>query len=472
VLQDGTSGQNLLHLYGRGVHSSPFSREIADTLPAAGSLIKLPAVVSLNTWLTIYNSALFLLTASSILGSVIYAVPLTMVFFSNFATQAAATSEYPAAPATLLILLITICGAVINGRKRAGRVATIAALTAIGIITILAGGLRPELGLAGVLAFIAALAVVVVPEESVAAAQTGIAGYFKSVAEKPAKAIIPFLIFAALTGFAIFLEKMLEPPASWFAGSLNLFNDGLSTVPTHLMSFLSLPLIALAVVGLIHTIRRPLTYLLLPVSAIMLLRLHVSAANIEFNHWLRLFTTDVPAVMLLAVFGLRAFLDIQWPTGFHRLWKSAAGIAVAFSVLIVPATAVNPGQYPKTHQSGNPIRQQNPQIEVNYLLTMIRSYPKCIFTTRVLDHGKFVDMHFGNAVKLTDEPLAGAFDCHIVYRSLDCNFQDGPDCADLFAGTTVIDELNFDSLPYGQVSPYKEKPHKTLIKLGFYQKKK
>jgi uncharacterized membrane protein YoaK (UPF0700 family) len=470
IMQDGTTSQNLRHVYGAGVHSSPFSDQTAVLLTGGDDLLRLPSVVRLNRTLTAVNTTLLYAVAAFMTGSALLPLPLAWVFLNNTNTQWVSASEYPSPALTLLFLLACAAGSVIHRRRDAGRPFLALALATLALTAALAVGYRPEAGLAFVAAILSALMVVFVPQDRIQGFRDRAARWLSGLAARPRDALEPAGIVLVLIAAAIALESLLKPPASWFAGAFNPFNHGFDSIPTFLQQYLAVPTIILAGVGLWVSFRRPLVFLALPLSLLFLMKLHVAASGNEFNHWFRLLSTDTPAVLILAAVGIRAAVDRIDRLNMHRVWKVAAAVVVAASVLLPVRTAGNPGSYqlrPEMRDGG--VRQRNPQVEVAYLLKILKAHPECVFTTTIYDHGSWKTMNFGARLKATEKPVTGPVPCRMAYRSLDCNFEDGPDCSNLIGNATEVDSLEFVNAPYGQTTPYLDKPHRHNIRLGIYR---
>lgn len=469
TLQDGTTHQSLLHLYGSGVHSSPFSQALAGLVRQDGSLVTLRQVAEFNLWLTAFNVAILFLVAAFVLDSLVLALPLAVAFFLAYSTRVSSVSEYPAAPVTAIVLLSVACGAVIARRRQAGPVMAWASVAALVLGSIIATGFRLEMGFAALLSVSSALLVMLVPAARMESAASRLHAWWAGVLQRPVRAVLPVALIVAVSIGGALAAIRLPPPFGWLAGAVNVFDDAWSTVPAFLARFNSVSLILLCVAGFVVAIQKPLKFLMLPLWCLFLLRVHVEGTDDRFNHWMRLFAVDMPAVMLLAAFGLKAIRERWQPAAVHRHLRMLAVAALAWSVLILPAGADNPGRYPfRMGHPGHAGNHTNPQIEVNYLLRMMDRYPDCLFATRVLDHGKFKDVHFSQTLPVTDEPLVGFFDCQLFYRGLDCNFVDGSDCFDMTEDLVELDTLEFNDLPYGQVRPYLGREHKPVIKIGIW----
>jgi len=469
TLQDGTTHQNLLHLYGQGVHSSPFSQALAGLVRDDPVLVTLRHVARFNLWLTAFNVALLFLVAAFVLNSIVLAAPLAAAFFLAYSTRVSSVSEYPAAPVTAILLLSVASAVVIARRNQAGRVMAWVAVAALAVASIIATGFRLEMALAAVLSVASAIISMLVSPARLESAGCKVRDWWAGVLRRPARALLPIGLMVAVSIAAALAATRLPPPLGWISGALNVFDDAWSTVPAFLARFNSVSLILLACAGVAASILKPLRFLMLPFWAIFLMRIHVEGTDDRFNHWMRLFSLDMPAVMIIAVFGLKLIRDRWVPAGVHPHLRALAVAALAWSVLILPAGSDNPGRYPfRMGHPGDAGNHANPQIEVNYLLRMMDRYPDCLFATRVLDHGEFKDVHFSRTLVVTDEPLVGFFDCQLFYRGLDCNFVDGPDCTDITEDMQSLDSLSFDDLPYGQIRPYLGRQHRPVIELGVF----
>ncbi|HNZ04344.1 MAG TPA: hypothetical protein PKK50_09395 [Myxococcota bacterium] len=470
ILQDGTSLQNIQHLYGRGVHDSPLSELAADLLSNDDGLIRLPSVVAANRILNAFNAALFFLVVAAILRSWLFALPFTWVFASSQATLVSSTSEYPTPVLTLLFLLAMLQGFVIARSRQAGRLLTAAGLGGLLAITFLATGFRPEAGVAAAIVLVTALAAALVPIAVIDDVTGFVRGWFGEMLAKPLKATGIVVAFVVLGTIAAVLESRLSSPVSWFAGAVNPFNSGFSDASMYLSTFVPIGVLILALVGFAATILRPLRFLLFPAVTLLLLKLHAAAGGVEFNHWFRLMTTDFPLVMVLAAFGLTALIDRLEKADLHRAWRVAVPLLIAAACLVPPASHRNPGGYETMPGSTTDVhRMRNPRIEVDFLMKVLDQYPECLFVTSAYDHGKWRPAWFGRYQSPTFERPSREYECKMNYLSLDCNFEDGPDCAELTEGADKVMSIDFRSAPYGQCPPYPGMRHRSRITLGVFK---
>lgn len=470
IMQDGTSLQNLLHVHGGGVHSSPFTGQIARLAAPEGDAVRLPSLIRVNRIVSIAACTIFFGITAFLTGSALVATPLSWIFLSNRNMSLVSSSEFPGPGITVLFFLVFLSGYVVFRHRGLGFVRSIPALALMTVSGLIAAGLRPEAGGTILLVLAAAIVMAILPESRINAITEAITRFVRDAAGRPREAAEAIVATLVLCGAAFALERLLQPPASWVAGALNPFNHGFSSIPTFLMLFLPTPVVILAATGLLITVRHPFRWLFLPVIAILLPKLHVAASGTEFNHWFRLFSIDVGLVMLLAAVGLGWAVRIPSKWKAARFWKVAAAAAIASSVLLPIRTAGNPAGYvlrPELKDGG--IRLRNPQIEVNYLIRLQNDHPECLFRTTVFDHGSYRDAWFGKNLKVTMEQPIGWNGCTLFYLPLDCNFRDGPDCGDSLAGLERIDAITFENAPYGQVAPYLDKHHRHTITLGLFR---
>lgn len=470
ILQDGTSLQNIQHVYGRGVHDSPLSELAADLLSHDDGLIRLPSVVAANRVLNALNVALFFLVVSTILSSWVFALPFTWVFASSQAMLVSSTSEYPTPVLTLLFLLAMLNGFVIARHRQTGRLLTATGLGGLLAITFLASGFRPEAGVAAAIVLVTGLASALVPV-AVTDDITGLVrDWFREALAKPLKATLILVVFVVGGTIAAVLESRLSSPISWFAGAVNPFNSGFSDAAMYLSTFVPVGVLILALVGFAATIVRPLRFLLFPAVTLLLLKLHAAAGGVEFNHWFRLITTDFPLVMVLAAFGLAALIDRLERTDIHRAWRVAVPLLIAAACLVPPASHRNPGGYETMPGSTTDVhRTRNPRIEVDFLMKTLDQYPECLFATSVYDHGEWRQAWFGRYQSPTFRRPSREYECEMNYLSLDCNFEDGPDCAELTYGADKVSSIDFRNVPYGQCPPYPGIRHRNRITLGVFK---
>lgn len=276
ILQDGTSLQNIQHVFGRGVHDSPLSELAADLLSDDDGLIRLPSIVAANRVLNALNAALFFLVVATILRSWLFALPFAWVFASSQAMLVSSTSEYPTPVLTLLFLLAMLHGFVIARHRQTGRLITAAGLGGILAITFLASGFRPEAGVAAAIVLVTALAAALVPVGVMDNLTGLVRDWFREVLAKPLKATAILVAFVVVGTIAAVLESRLSSPVSWFAGAVNPFNSGFSDAAMYLSTFVPVGLLILALVGFVATILRPLRFLLFPAVTLLLLKLHAA----------------------------------------------------------------------------------------------------------------------------------------------------------------------------------------------------
>ncbi|HNU68194.1 MAG TPA: hypothetical protein PLC24_02165 [Myxococcota bacterium] len=471
IMQDGTSLQNLKHVHGGGVHSSPFTSQLARLVAPEGDAVRLPSLIRLNRMISIAACTIFFGIAAFITGSALAAIPISWIFLSNRNMSLVSSSEFPGPGITVIFLLVFIAGFAISRLRGRRAFEAIPALALIAVSGMIAAGLRPEAGAAVLVVLAIAALVAVMPPARLHAMGNALSRFAADAARRPREALEALIAALVFFGTAFALERMLSPPASWVAGAFNPLNHGFSSIPTFLMLFLPTPVVLLAGAGLLITARSPVKWLLLPVVAVLLPKLHVAASGTEFNHWFRLFSMDVPLVMLLATVGLGRAIRFTSTWTAHRFWKLAAAAAIASSVLLPIRTAGNPAGYvlrPELRDGG--IRLRNPQIEVNYLIKLQNEHPECLFQTTVFDHGSFKDAWFGKNLKVTlDRPTAWS-GCTMFYLPLDCNFRDGPDCSESIKGLEEVESITFENAPYGQVAPYLDRHHRNTVTLGLYRR--
>lgn len=470
ILQDGTTFSLIRHLFGTGVHSSPFSAALAELLPAATGAIKLPAVIEMNRLLTMANVTLFFIISAAILDSILLALPLAWMMMRNQSVVTAAASEYPAPVITLLILTSVIFGFVIFRRRTYDRIPALISVAGLLVVTALATGFRSEFGIAGILATTCGMISVVVPRGTVESWAGHLKGWFVRGMRNPRSMILPAVLLFLFTVTMAILERVMRTPASWVAQTLNLFNSSGTDVPSFLLRFMPFAVVLLAILGAIITIRQPVVFLAIPLSTAFLLKMHAGAADDQFNHWFRLFTTDMVLVLLLSVIGLSGFRSWLASRDIHKVWRVAVPALIIGFMIIPPTSAINPGGYPPTiNPTGLVQGNRNPQTEVDFLLEAVTKHSDCVFETVAIIDDEFVSVWFSADVPPCRHEFSSLSGCHLKYLSLDCNFENGPDCSELVGGAEVIEEKVFRSAPYGLTSNYDGRIHKESIRIGLFK---
>jgi hypothetical protein len=485
VLMEGPTVRNVEQLYGSGAHFGPGFQYVGYWLaerPAA----TLPAVVHANVCLAALNAVLFFFIARAVLPSWWASLAFALVYAGNINTLHADLSETPAPLWAAHFWLGCTAAAIVTDAAHATRRVRWLAYAALLLLAGLATLLRTELLVLAGPAVAVATAMLLHGEGAIrAAARRGVDG-LRRLLTGPAWRLLA-------VGIALMALELVQWPGNewgWMAAALRPLNLSFLLLPSLLGVVLPFGIVILFVLGMVHTLRRWFTFLLLPVSALLLFKIYASAAHGVFFERMRYLTFLMPAVMFIALFGYRELEDWArrwaWPWWWTRL---------AILLLLASCTvwqAAGPKEIYRRRQqlpgldTPSFLLSWNQQTEVRYLLDLVRRYPDCVFLARSaqtvwvgdgrsgyrwLVFGAHVDRYRalpddGQALEDIAAQAAPGAACVLLYRGLDCNLTRVDACDADSQGRPVVEERTFENLPYNDITEYGA--HRPQIRLGVY----
>jgi len=454
VLQAGLSDLNIAHVFGDGNHFCRTCSAMPAAMSSMGShALPIQDAVLLNRVLFIVNIAGFAMAAMAVtrrfLLSVFFAAAVAMVPVVELGFD----TNYPSAFLTFLFLVGGLAGALFNAREKTGRPVTAMAVAAVVLATVLAFLTRPETASAGLAALMA----------------MALAGRNIPLPRRPQGWFVPVLVavivMAGLEAASLLLKKTSFPV--WVVDGLNPLDPSTAHAVADVFMILPLSMAFLVFIGLWHTVRRPLHYLLMPLSAVFLLKTATSASRFDMHTIFRMFSVMTPILLFAAIWGLRAVADFMTArVGDARvrfiitiLLIASFGIGTPFARRAIRVNTP-PGGFVGSLENGDSFLSMNPQLETRFLVQALDSHPDCTFRSRVMDRsgyaamnsgGKaagFVDIWFSRA-GVSYAPPDVAPSCLLHYRSLDCAVSGEDACAGLLEGAFPVREVSFRSRPYG-----------------------
>jgi hypothetical protein len=492
LLHEGRSLRNVQQLYGLAVHHGAGFYLLADWL-SGHDVQTLPAVVTLNLGLWVINTILLFFFANWVLGWWWASLAFAVIYACNPNTVHAAFSETPAMLWTTHFWLGCVAAAVIDDEAHATPRLRRLALAWLALLVILAALLRTELLVLGLPALAVAGAKAFGFEGTLGRAVRRTGELLRSILAGPLGRFL-----AVAVGLVLLGQLSWPTPARWLIDGFEPLNLSFLNLPWALGVFLPAGVIVLFALGLIHATRRWSSFCLLPITVLILFKVYVSAAHGTYFETFRYLTFVTPAVIFLALFGIREAADWAGRWGWPAWWKRPALLLL---LLACTLRAPSPGLkefFGRGHQlfaaDGPPVitavagalLARNEQTEVRYMLDLIGRYPTCVFLVRAMEAGAAFDTQagyrwaaFGRPVSqyrefpptVGDLPQAAAqvapdADCVLFYRSLDCNLVAADGCTAETQGRTALEEQVLESLPYSDVPEYGA--HRPEIRLGVY----
>jgi hypothetical protein len=481
VLQEGRSIRNVQQLYGQGAHFGPGFVCLSDWL-TGHDVTTLPAVVHMNLCLAVVNTIIFFFLASYVLPSWWASLAFTAGYACNLNTLHAAFSELPAMVCTTHFWLGCIAAAVIDDADAAPGLRRLA-LFWLALLVTLAALIRAELLLVGGPAVAVGVAKAFGWETEVRrAARTAGRLAHAIVAGRWSIFVLAIAALAAIN----FLPWMGE--WSYVIDGIAPLNFSFVLLPQKLGVFLPFGLIALFILGLVYTLQRWLSFVLLPLTLLTLYKVYASATQGIFEGF-RYMTLLTPIVLFVALFGVREVSDWAQRWAWPPWWKRLAVLLLALSMIwqpLGPRETFGRRQQLPGLAPAKPLLGWNQQTEVRYLLDLVARYPTCVFLAKTVQAGHMHDEQsgyrwaaFGGSVAYyRDMPDAGegleqvarqlapGAACVLFYQSLDCNLIGFDGCQTEMQGRMALEERVLENLPYSDIGSYGA--HRAEIRLGVY----
>jgi hypothetical protein len=485
VLQEGRSARNIRQLYGWGTHAGPGFAAFVEGVSRHGPAT-LPAVVRVNLALGVVNTIVLFVLAHSVLRSWWASVAFAAAYACNLNTIQAAFSETPAMLWTTHVWVACIAAAAVADRG-ASRPLRGLALACFAWVAVLATSIRPEALLLAVPAVVIGLAHVAGAEATLQRALWSVGRLLRTIVTGP---LAVFLVASA----ALLALEFVPIPADWRypVAGLRPLNFAFLTFLQAITLFFPFAIVVLFVLGLVHGVRRWLTFFLLPISLLVVLKVYAAGSHGAFLDKFRYLTFVTPFVLFLALFGFRELSlwaeRLAWPAWWRR-------VAVLLLVATVPAW--NPWQreffgrrqeLPGVATTGA-FLARNQQTEVRYLLDLVARYPRCVFVAKTPRADSASDPKkgyrwsaFGAGVpRLVEREdasgSAGPLDrvasdlapdapCVLFYRSKDCDLVGFEGCGAETEGRVALEERVLENVPYSEI--YEYGAHRPEIRLGIY----
>lgn len=485
VLMEGPTVRNVEQLYGQGAHFGRGFSLLAHYL-TGHDVSTLLAVVHLNLCLAAINAILFFFLARAVLGSWWASLAFALIAAGNLDTLQAAFSETPAVLWTTHLWVGCIAARIVADDAGAPPAARRLALVALALIAVLAALLRIELLVIGAPAVAVGLSRLAGWEPAILGAARRVAAALRALVTGPAA----ILILVAVGLAALELVQWPGNELGWMIAALRPLNLSFLTLPGLLAVFLPFGIVALFVLGMVHSLRRWFAFFLLPVSTIILFKIYASASHGVFFERLRYLTFLTPVALFIALFGFRELEDWARRWTWPPWWRRAAIL-----LLIASCTVWQPAG-PKEifrRRQGLPglatpgfLLSWNQQTEVRYLLDLVARHPRCVILTRSARTTWVADRRTGYRWLAFGGPLATLREipddggspesvarqlapenaCVLYYRSLDCNRLGADACAADLAGRSPLEERVLENLPYNDITEYGA--HRAELRLGVY----
>lgn len=487
ALQEGLDAQNILTLYGRGVHAGPNFRFLTVAL-AGADVPTLRDVVRMNLWFAGLNAIVFFLLARHVLASRWAAALFTLAFVGNVVFLHASLSELPSQACTTYFFVGVLAAAVLGERARLKAPVAFAALATLALLTVLTALTRPELAGFGVLALAVAGAPFALGEPRWISIQAALTRWLVGIPtwSRRRKLTVVSVLMAPVPLF-----HSLGRWGGWITEGLHPLNASFLTMPGVLwLLWLPLGVIVLLVLGTIHALRHLERFLALPISVIVLYRTYYSASHLTFYELLRYMTYLTPSAFFMALFGWRELEETARRRGWVDNWREHAIPVLGVLCVAAPLPGVREKFLHGDYQAGFDLHQvlltRNQQIEVRYMLDLIDRQPQCVFVGRVsrVDRNlgpirEYNLILFGRPLRQPiTEPDRGesledvvaraapGVQCARAFRGLDCNLTNSDGCHAMTRGRTLIERRTFGSLPYNDVPERGETG--PLVDLGVY----
>jgi len=496
ILHEGYGYQNVMHLYGYGVHAGDNFLVLQELWSGnqayhSGSVV-LRATLSVNVCLAIVNTIFFFVVVRLVSGKYWTALLLAFFLAANLNFINASASETPAQLVFSYILMGVPAAAHLNSGGRTGRAAAYLAMAELCLLGFLLCATRVDM----IVLVLPALLAGVLQLFSLGPRILARLGDLWRWARPRWRWLLPAAVAVGLASTLWWKGYHYDgdPRIGWAIDGLFPFNPSFLTPPRFLAVFLPLGLVLLIVTGTIGAFRRPLTTLLLPLSVLVLWRVYYSATHGyggPFYERFRFLTYLTPLFILLAAFGYRELTrwagKISWIRSHPRVLAAVLGLT--FLVWWPPGWG---GYFDSGHELENLPRKcmllsRNQQTEVRYLLDLMDRHPECIFLTRTIkyenpDEPRYIWGLFGRKVRTelfyqaegdtldgVAAAHAGRDACVLFYYGLDCNKRSGDRCREQIEGRPLVEEHLLDNLQYTDF--HGEDSHPDQIRLGVFRVK-
>lgn len=484
ALQEGLTEKHVRQLYGQGVHAGPGFRELSSYIAAEGAGSPLRATVRMNLGLCLANVGLFALIASRILRPPA-ALAFTLVFAVNPLTLHAAFSELPSALCTTYVLA-GVAGAAIATDERAGGGARWLAVAALIGLSLLAALVRVETLALSLPATATAIAAARLGSERIEQWWTRLGRFAATLLTRP----LPLMVGALLVLWVIASSAL--PLGGDLLDPLGVAALGL---PAALLTFLPLGPVVLFGFGVVHGLRRPVRFLLLPLGLVVLYKAYFSASHSATAPFelLRYMTMLTAPALVLALFGWREVASLGSRLGWSEQGRRLARNLTALSFLCWTPTTLAllldlQGADSRPLGVDRLLVRRHQQVEVRWLLQLVDEHPDCTFVSRVAPGGGIATEQAHTAIpwdlvlfgrrlpqpvkaELGDESLARSAlarsptACVLYYRGLDCNLSVAGDVCDRdSAQATTIQERTLTTAQY-----YAHVEFSPGVRLGVYE---
>lgn len=493
VLHEGYGYQNIMQLYGYGVHAGP-NFHVLQELWAGGQAgygggVVLRATLFVNIGLAMVNIIFFFAVARLVSGKSWAALLSAFLLAANLNFLHATVSETPAQLLCAYFLMGVLSAAHLNSGGKTGRAAACLAMLELGLLGFLLCATRIDMIVLAVPAGLAGL----VQLFSRGSRYRRRLGDLWRWSLRQWRWLLPasLAVAAASTIWWAGYHYPGDPRVGWAIDGLFPFNPSFLTPPRFLAVYLPLGLVLLIVLGTIDAFRRPFRTFFLPLSLLVLWRVYYSATHGyggPFYERFRFMTYLTPLFILLAVFGFRELgrwiARVPWLRSRTRL--AAVLLGLTFLIWWPPGWG---GYFDSGHELENLPRSRlllsrNQQTEVRYLLDLMDRYPECAFITRTIKYGNqgkpgYIWGLFGKKVR-TDlfyhqegETLdqvaaerAAEYPCALFYHGLDCNKQSGDRCREQIENLQMVEEHLLSDLPYTDF--HGKDSHPPIIRLAVF----
>lgn len=496
ILHEGYGYQNVMHLAGKGVHAGDNFLTLqllwsGERAGVEGGMV-LRTTVFVNLCLAVVNTAAFFVAVYLATRRLLAGLLMSVLLAGNVCFLNALASETPAQMVLSYFFIFALAAACLNVREKIGRIASWIAVLQFLLVGFLICTTRQEMIVLVVPAVLAGLA-------RFFSLDPYIRDFFKlwwGRAVRHWRWVLPATGVVAVISTPWWVDFFYtgDPRIGWAIDGLFPFNPSFLTLPWFLMAYLPLGLILLFLLGVVHTFRQPLKFLLLPLSLLVLWRTIYSATHGwggPFYERFRFLTLLTPVCVFLAVFGLRELNG--WLERVSWLKRRARLFAVLFGLTFLLWWPMGWGVYfDRGHELPGVSRSRvllsrNQQTEVRYMLDLMDRYPDCLILTRTIKHddygkpqylwglfGKREQMDLfsqkkGETLEQVAAERAAGSHCVLFYYGLDCLKGTGDRCRTQIENRPVVEERRFDDLPYTDFHGGDSYP--PIIRLGVYRVK-
>jgi len=493
VLHEGRSNQNIAQLYGQGVHAGPNFNEL-QAAAFSNSMIPLREVVWMNLWLASVNALLFLFIAFRAIKQPVVATTIAIVFVLNKGFLASAFAETPSQLLTAYFLGGVAAWGTIATEDEPGKWHTRGAFAVVVIAVVLSVFTRTEMIIIGLPVVLAAAAQLVWGRSTVRSWERALQSRLVEFPDWSGRQRRRALLAAGLFLCLVWAAPSEPIELRWIAGALNpLKLDTFLRLPLLLWIWLPSGVVFLAVLGFAHSLQRLTTYLVLPLSLVLLTQVYMDASHRTFYEQFRYLSMTSGVVFFLALVGWRSLE--KWLESISSRWgtilRKGAAVALVVTLITFPNSVSSPLlDYAVELDSEGQLEgldvalitlSRNQQLEIRYLIEKLEHYPNCDFLTRTQGRMGASDndvwILFGNgrsgiettpvrdeSISAIAQELAPSSDCLVFFRNMDCNRTPGPNCDRMLDGFTRLDEVEVESRPYNDRMEYgKEEP---TIRMG------